>query len=176
MWPITLIQFSEHEPEQRVRELTAEPEKTQMSRSRPATIPEAQSGIIRVLVADDHTIVREGLVEILSKQPGIAVVGEAVDGEQAVEQARHLHPSVVLMDISLPRMSGIEATRLITSEMQDIHVIGFSMHAQKEMAARMRDAGAERYILKDSPMDELVGAIHQTISASESRRSCSEEG
>ena len=117
-------------------------------------------GAVRVLVADDHTVVRKGLVEILRKEPGIDVVGEAQDGQQAVEQARLLKPDVVLMDVTMPLMSGIEATRILSSEMPEVRVIGLSMHAQDDMAAQMRGAGAVRYLVKDGPAEDLIKAIH----------------
>ena len=140
--------------------------KLRTSTNRPEVIPEAaitEPGMARVLVVDDHAVVREGLVEILQKQPGMVVVGEAMDGEEAVERARQLHPSIVLMDITLPRMNGIDATRIITHEMPSTHVIALSMHAQEDMASRMREAGADRYLLKDSPVGELVSAIYDTM-------------
>lgn len=132
----------------------------------PKVIPEAritEPGLARVLVVDDHTVLREGLVEILHQQPGLIVVGEAVDGEQAVQQARELHPTTVLMDVTLPKMSGIDATRIITSEMPDVRVIALSMHSREDLARRMQEAGAIRYLLKDRPVRELVTAIYESM-------------
>ncbi len=125
-----------------------------------ASEPSASApGGIRVLVVDDHTVVRKGLVEILQKQAGVAVVGEAADGRQALEQARLLKPDVVLMDVTMPRMSGIEATRSLVYEMPNVRVIGLSMHAQDDMAAQMRAAGAVSYLVKDGPIEDLVAAV-----------------
>jgi len=119
----------------------------------------AAAGAIRVLVADDHTVVRKGLVELLRKEPSLAVVGEAADGRQALDLARLLNPDVVLMDVSMPVMSGIDATRVLLAEMPSVRVIGLSMHAQADMAAQMRAAGAVRYLVKDGPMEDLLKAI-----------------
>jgi CheY-like chemotaxis protein len=140
-------------------------------RSRPATsdtpvaeapTPSASAiGAIRVLVVDDHTVVRRGLVEILQKESGIAVAGEAGDGQQALDQARLLKPDVVLMDITMPRMNGIDATRRLISEIPGARVIGLSMHAQADMAAQMRAAGAVDYLVKDGPIDDLVAAVRR---------------
>lgn len=135
-------------------------------KSLPVAIPDSpitEPGLIRVLIVDDHTVVRQGLVEILSKQPGMVVVGEAVDGQQAVEQVRDLHPTLALMDISLPKLNGIDATRIITHEFQGVRVIGLSMHTQEDVASRMQEAGAARYMSKDCPVDQLVNAIYETM-------------
>lgn len=135
-------------------------------KSLPVALPDApitEPAMIRVLIVDDHTVVRQGLVEILSKQPGMVVVGEAVDGQQAVEQVRDLHPTLALMDISLPKLNGIEATRIITHEFQEVRVIGLSMHKQEDVASRMQEAGAARYMSKDCPVDQLVNAIYETM-------------
>jgi PAS domain S-box-containing protein len=114
---------------------------------------------IRVLLADDHKIVREGLSSLLSEQPGIEVVGQAEDGLIALEMARLLHPDVVVMDVSMPRMDGVEATRLLKAELLGIEVIGLSMHAENDMAKLMRDAGAVAYLSKGGPSEYLVEAI-----------------
>jgi PAS domain S-box-containing protein len=118
---------------------------------------------VRVLVADDHRVVREGLITMLQEQPTIKVIGEAADGQQALDLALRMKPDVVLMDISMPVMDGIEATRRITEELPGIRVIGLSMHEQADMAAAMRSAGATDYFSKGTASDHLVEAIlHQT--------------
>lgn len=126
------------------------------------TIPMPAPGLIRILIADDHTVVRKGLIEILLREPGITVVGEAADGQHAIDQARQLKPDVVLMDITMPRMNGIDATRVLSREMPEVRVIGLSMHTNLDMAAQMQEAGAVRYLAKDGPIEDLVAAIRES--------------
>ena len=114
---------------------------------------------IRVMLVDDHRIMREILSVVLGDEPGIEVVGEAADGQTAVELARAIRPDVVVMDVTMPRMNGVEATRRITSERPAVNVIGLSMHEWDDMAAAMIGAGAVTYLTKDGPPMELVGAI-----------------
>jgi DNA-binding NarL/FixJ family response regulator len=113
----------------------------------------------QLLVVDDHPVVRQGLVELLSKEADIAVIGTAADGEQAIQAARKLHPDIVLMDISMPGINGIQASRIITTEMPDVHVICLSMHEPMEMKYKMREAGAAFYFRKDGPMEDLIATI-----------------
>jgi DNA-binding NarL/FixJ family response regulator len=115
---------------------------------------------IRILLADDHTIVLQGLSRFLQEQEGMEVVGQAKDGPTAVELARELKPDLVIMDISMPGLSGIEATRQIRQENPDTKVIGLSMHAARRYVQEMCKAGARGYLLKDCDFDELIGAIH----------------
>jgi PAS domain S-box-containing protein len=125
---------------------------------------------IRILVADDHALAREALVQILSLVDDFTVVGEAYDGLDVVEKARMLRPDVILMDASMPRLDGLEATRRITTEFPDIKVIGLSMHAMEDMQPQMAAAGASRYLQKLTPGDVLFAAIRdvaQSPSASE---------
>lgn len=114
---------------------------------------------IRILLADDHTIVLQGLSRFLQEQEGMEVVGQARDGLAAVAMARELKPDVVIMDISMPGMSGIEATRQIRQENPHVEVIGLSMHAAKRYVQEMCKAGARGYLLKDCDFEELIGAI-----------------
>ncbi|MBC8469146.1 MAG: response regulator transcription factor [Planctomycetes bacterium] len=116
-------------------------------------------GRIRVLLAEDHAIVREGLRLLLEKQPDIEVVCEAEDGRIAVERARELLPDVVVMDITMPNLNGVEATRKIINEFPQIKVIALSIHSDRRFVARMLEAGATGYVLKEGPLDELVKAI-----------------
>jgi DNA-binding NarL/FixJ family response regulator len=118
---------------------------------------------IRILLADDHTIVLQGLSRFLREQENIEVVGQAKDGPKTVELARELTPDVVIMDISMPGLSGVEATRLIHNEKPDIKIIGLSMHAAKRYVQEMYRAGARGYLLKDCDFDELMAAINAVV-------------
>jgi signal transduction histidine kinase/CheY-like chemotaxis protein len=124
----------------------------------PAPAATPASGI-RVLLVDDHRIVREGLRLLLEEQPDMNVVGEAADGVEALDVARRVRPDVVLMDVNMPRMNGIECTRRIKQEHPQLAVIGLSFHQDGDVAASMRDAGAESYVRKDGPPGELCEAI-----------------
>lgn len=117
----------------------------------------------RILLADDHRIVREGLRNMIIKQPGFEIIGEAEDGLSAVKQARKLSPDVVIMDIGMPGLNGIEATRQIKSESPHIKVIALSMYAERRFVAEMLKAGASAYLLKDSAVDELFQAIRASL-------------
>jgi two-component system response regulator NreC len=119
---------------------------------------------IRILLADDHTIVLQGLSRFLREQADMEVVGQAKDGLTTVELARKLAPDVVIMDISMPGLSGIEATRQIHEERSDTRIIGLSMHAAKRYVQEMYKAGACGYLLKDCDFEELITAIH-TVAA-----------
>lgn len=114
---------------------------------------------IRVLLADDHALIREGLRSLLEKQPNMEVVGEAEDGRRARELAGELSPNIVIMDVSMPKLAGIEATRQITSEFPAVKVIALSIHSKRRFVADMLSAGASGYILKECLFDELVQAI-----------------
>lgn len=112
---------------------------------------------ITVLVADDDPIIRDSLTAILEGQSDMEVVGEAADGQQAVELALQLRPNVVLTDIGMPRLDGIEATRRIKQQSPATAVIFLTVYGTHLMAAL--EAGGSRYLLKDCPIDELLGAI-----------------
>ena len=115
---------------------------------------------IRILLADDHNIVREGFRSLIDGEEDMEVVGEAADGRNAVKLARCMEPDVVIMDVRMPHLNGIEATRQIASEYPRIKVIGLSMHLEKQFVSEMLRAGASGYLLKDCPSEELVMAIH----------------
>ena len=119
------------------------------------------SSVVRLLVADDHAVMRQGLATSLGQEPDIVIVGEAIDGRMAVEKARSLQPDVVLMDIDMPKMGGIEATRLIHSEMPSIRVIGLSMFDEEEQANAMFEAGAVAYLSKSCSVDTLTATIRK---------------
>ncbi len=116
---------------------------------------------MRVLIADDHLIVRTALAAMLAHEPDIEIVGEAADGKVAVEMARNLLPDVVLMDVSMPVMNGIDATRAIRAECPSVKVIGLSMFQQAEQATPMLDAGACGYVCKSESPEVLLAAIRR---------------
>jgi NarL family two-component system response regulator LiaR len=116
---------------------------------------------IRVLVVDDHAIVRRGIGALLATEPGIDVVGEAYDGQEAVAEVARLRPDVVLMDIVMPGMDGLEATRRITASAPDTRVLVLTSFAGDDQVFPAIRAGALGYLLKDSRPDELVAAIRQ---------------
>jgi DNA-binding NarL/FixJ family response regulator len=113
----------------------------------------------RVLIVDDHAIMREGLVRLLQTAGDLEIVGSAADGQTAIDMTRDLSPDVVVMDMSMPGMSGTEATRIIVSRFPSVRVIGLSMYSEAEMGARMRIAGAASYVEKTSPAEVLISAI-----------------
>jgi DNA-binding NarL/FixJ family response regulator len=116
----------------------------------------------RVMLADDHKMIRDGLRALLEKQGNVEIVGEAADGQSAVQLARKLSPDVVVIDIGMPDLNGIEATRQISALKCKPKVIGLSMHADRRYVAQMLKAGASGYILKDNAFEELSKAI-QTV-------------
>lgn len=116
---------------------------------------------ITVIIADDHALVREGIRKILSLDPRLEVVGEAEDGRKAVELARVLRPRVVLMDINLPVLNGIEATKIIRREVPQTHVIALTIHDHEEYIVELLKAGVSGYILKDVSTEGLLNAVLQ---------------
>ncbi|MDI3298532.1 MAG: response regulator transcription factor [Bacillota bacterium] len=114
---------------------------------------------IRVLLVDDHTILREGIRSLLEEQEDIEVVGEAGDGVEAVELTDRLLPDVVLMDIGLPRMNGVDATQAILRRHPEVRVLVLTMHDNEEYVRTIMQAGASGYVLKRSAARELVSAI-----------------
>ena len=113
----------------------------------------------RILLADDHKILREGLRLLIEKESELELVGEADNGKIAVQMACDLKPDVVIMDIAMPEINGIEATRQIKAKVPDVKVIALSMHADKRYVIGMLQAGASGYLLKDSAFNEIVTAI-----------------
>jgi len=115
--------------------------------------------LIRILVADDHAIVRDGIRSVLEQQPDMSVVAEAADGRECVRLAEELAPDVVIMDIAMPNMNGIEATRRILSAAPRVAVVILSMHQDESYVLRSLKAGARAYLLKDSVRADIVAAI-----------------
>lgn len=114
---------------------------------------------LRLLLADDHRMFREGLRALIEKHKDIKVVGEAANGREAVRLARDLKPTVVVMDVSMPDLGGVEATRRILKRSPKVKVIALSMHSDRRFVVEMLRAGAQGYLLKDCAYDELVRAI-----------------
>jgi len=118
---------------------------------------------VKVLIADDHALVRKGLVALLEKEPGIEAVAEAVNGLEAINLVREHQPDVVLMDLAMPHMNGIDATRKLVAEHPDIHIIILSMYSERRLVMEAIGAGARAYILKDCAFTELAKAIRAVI-------------
>lgn len=119
------------------------------------------SGSIRVLIADDHAIVRKGICALLATEPDIDVVGEAQDGQEAIAQAQQLQPDVILMDLAMPRLDGLEATRHITTHQPGARILVLTSFNSDDKVFPSLRAGAQGYLLKDSGPEDLVEAIHQ---------------
>jgi len=114
----------------------------------------------RVLLAEDHTIVRKGLRSLLDKETGIKVVGEAEDGRKAIVKAEDLHPDVVVMDIAMPGLNGLEATRQIKKHFPDMKILILTMHTNEEYVLQTLKAGASGYLVKKAAPAELIYAIN----------------
>jgi DNA-binding NarL/FixJ family response regulator len=119
---------------------------------------------VRILLADDHKIVRDGLRSLLEKQQGMEVVGEAENGRRALELAQQKKPDVVIMDVSMPDLNGIEATRQMLADQPRVRVIALSMHSDRRLVAGMLQAGASGFLLKYCAFDELARAINTVMS------------
>jgi DNA-binding NarL/FixJ family response regulator len=113
----------------------------------------------RILLADDHAVVRQGFKMLLGAQPDMEIVGEASNGREAAEQAEELRPDVVVMDVAMPELNGIEATRRLAASVPHTRVIALSMHKDSVYVREILRAGARGYLLKDSGADDLVDAI-----------------
>lgn len=116
-------------------------------------------GRIRLILADDHAVVREGTRQLLERYPDLKVVGEAADGEQAVKLTRQLRPDLVVMDVRMPRLSGVGATRRIKAECPEVGVLVLTAHDDDEYVFALLEAGANGYLLKTAETEELVKAI-----------------
>jgi two-component system response regulator NreC len=123
-------------------------------------IKPASMSTIRILLADDHTVMRSGLRLLLERQPNLSVIGEAADGREAVNLAAAEQPDVVVMDIAMPHLNGVEAARQIVNHNPKVSVAILSMHSDESYVIRSLKAGARAYLLKDSAEADLIAAIH----------------
>jgi len=114
---------------------------------------------LRILLVDDHETTRIGLAAILKREHNLEIIGEASDGQTAVDLAQELLPDIVIMDVFLPKRNGIDATRLIVEEHPEIKIIGFSMHPGKSLVNALREAGAVACVSKGEPAEVLIAAI-----------------
>lgn len=114
---------------------------------------------IRILLADDHKIVRDGLRTLIEKETGMEVIGEAENGRKALKMVQKIRPNIVIIDVTMPDMNGIEATRKIVTEAPGVKVIALSMHSDRRFVLGMLEAGASGYLMKDCAFDELAKAV-----------------
>ena len=121
--------------------------------------PDEESGPIRVLLVDDHAVVRRGLTDLLTGAPGIDVVGEASDGAEALELVRSVRADVVLMDLQMAGVDGVEATRLLQAEVDPPQVLALTSFSDRERIVAALDAGAVGYLLKDADPDEVIAGV-----------------
>jgi CheY-like chemotaxis protein len=154
--PITPVAATEKEPEK----IPALPQ----TRLAPSIYPNPERKI-RVLLADDHTVVRQGLANLLADESDIEIIGQASDGQEAIDLAARLLPDVILMDVSMPKLSGVEATRAIRNKFPETRIIGLSMFEDIERAQAMRDAGAVDYLTKSGQAEALMDAIRKSVRA-----------
>lgn len=118
---------------------------------------------IRIMIADDHTIVRQGLARLLEDQPDLKVVGEATDGRMAVERALVLKPDIVIMDIAMPLMNGIEASKRIRKELPKVKILILSMYSHEHYIHQLLETGISGYLLKESSGRDIINAIHTAM-------------
>ncbi len=128
--------------------------------------PESSGGpkSLRLLLVDDHPVVRKGLASCLARQSNLMVVGEAADGQEAIRKARELTPDLILMDIDMPRMNGLEAAEILRKDLPQIKVLILSMCSNTDYALRILESGARGYVLKEASTDELLHAIEVVCS------------
>jgi CheY-like chemotaxis protein len=131
---------------------------------RPAPKTGSQDKKIRIMLADDHPLIRQGLIRLLHEQEDFKVVGEAEDGLAAIEMVRELQPDLVLMDVNMPRMNGVQATAQLSSEFPHVKVIGLSMHEEADRGAEMLRAGAQLYLNKAGASSTLISSIRNCVS------------
>jgi DNA-binding NarL/FixJ family response regulator len=117
--------------------------------------------VIRILLVDDHPLVRQSIRALLKKAADMEVVGEAQDGQDAIKQIKNLHPDIIIMDVSMPRLDGISATKRILDEDGATRILILSMHANESLAQQALQIGARGYLLKRSLSEELIPALRQ---------------
>ncbi len=117
----------------------------------------------KIIVVDEHRILREGLSTLIAKQPDMEIIGEATDGREALQLLEKLAPDLILMDVTMPNLNGIEATRKIKSKNPNIEIIALSLHSDRRYVLGMIDAGASGYLLKECAFEELVRAINTVM-------------
>ena len=120
--------------------------------------------IVKILIADDHELIHNGIINILKPLKRYKIVGKAVNGEDAIEKARLLDPDIILMDISMPVLNGIEATRIISKTMPEIKILALTQHEENEYVVEILKAGGSGYLLKNSKKQEFVDAIESVLS------------
>jgi DNA-binding NarL/FixJ family response regulator len=118
---------------------------------------------VRILITDDHKIVREGLCAMFEKQAEMEVIGEAEDGVTAVRLARELRPDVIILDVNMPEMDGIDATRRLLKELPETKIIALSMFSKRTFVTKMLEAGASGYVLKGGAFSELIEAVNKVL-------------
>ena len=131
---------------------------------------------IRLLIADDHALVRSGLRSMLQREPGIEIVGEARNGREAVELCCSLRPDLVLMDVRMPEMDGLEATRAVKRELPETGVLMVTMHENRDYMLEATKAGAAGYVLKDASRNELLSAVRRVVDAASSTSQAAQPG
>lgn len=127
--------------------------------------PLFRDGKIKVLLADDHEVMRKGLRKVIEEEEDFVVVGEACNGKEAVELARETTPDIIVMDVRMPVMNGIQATRKISAEMPSVPIIGLSLWGFTMVGRRMKRAGASVYLRKDKAFETLCAAIRKEVGA-----------
>jgi DNA-binding NarL/FixJ family response regulator len=143
---------------------TKEPRRTVMKPKLEMSMEmSTRTGSVRILIADDHDLVRDGLNRLLSLTPGLEVIGEASNGREAVELCRRLNPDLVLMDVHMPEMDGLEATRAIKAKQPSVRVLVVTTFENPNYLLEALKAGAAGYVLKDAPVARLINAIHRTL-------------